>query len=231
MATRLDPSRVRSNGSGRQLAGATDSFRLEPPSGRRARIPELVVGVALMVGFALAAVLWHMSSSEKESALALARPVQRGHVIEPADLRVVYLASDDPIARLPRNQSGAVIGRVALTDMPAGTLLTSGSVAARITIGANEGVVGLALDPGQAPAKELLPGDLVNVVAGPVEGAANATASGGTTVLASRATVFSVGDIGTQGRRFVSIKLPELDANRVAAAAERGPVRLVLVGR
>lgn len=231
MATRLDPSRVRSNGSARQPAGATDSFRLEPPSGRRTRIPELVVGVALMVGFALAAVLWHMSSSEKEGALALARPVHRGHVVVAADLRVVYLSSDDPIARLPRSQSGAVIGRVALTDMPAGTLLTSSSVAARVTIGANEGVVGLALEPGQAPAQQLLPGDVVNVVAGPADGAANAPTSGGTTVLASRATVFSVGEIGSQGRRFVSIKLPELEANRLAAAAERGPVRLVLVGQ
>lgn len=231
MATRVDPSRVRSNGSAQRSVAATETLRLEPPAGRRTRIPELVVGVALMVGFALAAVLWHMSSSEKDAALALSRPVQRGHVIEAADLRVVYLASDDPIARLPRSQSGALVGRVALTDMPAGTLLTSSSVAARITIGANEGVVGLALEPGQAPIQQLLPGDAVNVIAGPTEGAGNAAASGGTTVLASRATVFSVGDIGSQGRRFVSVKLPELDANRVAAAAERGPIRLVLVGR
>ena len=43
--------------------------------------------------------------------------------------------------------------------------------------------------------------------------------------------VYAVEELGTQGRRFVSLKLPETDANRVAAAAERGRVRLVLVGR
>ena len=69
-------------------------------------MPELVVGVALMVGFALAAVLWHMSATDKESALTLAGPVSRGHVIEAADLRVVYLASDDPIAHLDRTDAG-----------------------------------------------------------------------------------------------------------------------------
>ena len=50
-------------------------------------------------------------------------------------------------------------------------------------------------------------------------------------MLASRAAVYAIDDLGTQGRRVVSIKLPEADANRVAAAAERGPVRLVLVGQ
>jgi len=81
-------------------------------------------------------------------------------------------------------------------------------------------------------ATALLPGDFVNVIAGPVEGAAAAPTPGAQpSVLATRAAVYAVGDLGTQGRRFVSIKLPEADANRVAAAAERGPVRLVLVSK
>jgi len=228
MATKAEPTRVHGNG----WAPSQTPLRVDPPPGHRARMPELVVGVALMVGFALAAVLWHMSSTSKEGALALAGPVSRGHVIEAPDLRVVYLASDDQIAHLRRSDAATVIGRVALTDLPAGTLLTAGSVAPRVTIGANEGVVGLALEPGQVPATALLPGDLVNVIAGPTEGAgASPTPSGQTPVLATRAAVYAVGDLGTQGRRFVSIKLPEADANRVAAAAERGPVRLVLVSK
>lgn len=228
MATKIEPTRTQGNGSGPNPM----PLRVEPPPGRRTRIPELVVGVALMVGFALAAVLWHMSTTDKQAALALGGPVSRGHVIEASDLRVVYLASDDPIAHLGRSDGAAVIGRVALSDLPAGTLLNRGSVAPRVTIGADEGVVGLALDPGQVPATELLPGDLVNVIAGLAEGAGGAQTFGGqTSVLASRAAVYAVGDLGTQGRRFVSVKLAEADANRVAAAAERGPVRLVLVSR
>lgn len=228
MATKVEPTRVHSNGA----TPSPTALRVDPPPGHRARVPELVVGVALMVGFALAAVLWHMSSTTKQGALALAGPVQRGHVIDAPDLRVVYLASDDQIVHLRRNDAATVIGRVVLTDLPAGTLLTAGNVAPRVTIGANEGVVGLALEPGQVPAAALLPGDLVNVIAGPTEGAGAApTAIGQTPVLATRAAVYAVGDLGTQGRRFVSIKLPEADANRVAAAAERGPVRLVLVSK
>ena len=120
-----------------------------------------------------------------------------------------------------------------LTDLPAGTLLTAGSVAPRVTIGPNEGVVGLALEPGQVPATGVAPRRLRERDRRPGARARCCTQSigGQTPVLASRAAVYAVGELGTQGRRFVSIKLPEADANRVAAAAERGPVRLVLVGQ
>lgn len=226
MATTVETKRT----NGRE-APVSGRIRLEPPPGRRARLPELVVGVALMVGCALAAVLWHMSTTDKQAALALVGPVARGEVIEASDLRVVYLSSDDPIAHLGRGESPAVIGRTALSDLPAGTLLTEASVAPGLTLSQNEGVVGLALEPGQVPATELVPGDLVNVIAGPSEAGGGQPAVAPTSPLASRAAVYAVEDLGTQGRRFVSIKLPEADANRVAAAAERGPIRLVLVGR
>ena len=223
MTTTFEAKRASGNGTGQ--------FNLQPPPGRRARVPEFVVGAALFVGFALAAVLWHMSTTDKDPALALAAPVSRGEVVEASDLRVVYLASDDPIARLGRSAATDLVGRVALADLPAGTILTSGSVAPRLSVGPGEGLVGLALDPGQVPATRLLPGELVNIVAGPAEGAAVAADGRLTAVLASRATVFAVEELRTEGRKLVSVKLPESDANRVAAAAERGPVRLVLVGR
>lgn len=227
MVKTLETKRAEPDGAG-TLSG---QFRLQPPGGRRVRVPELALGAAMMVGFALVAVLWHMSTTERDPALALAKPVQRGEVIEAADLRVVYVSADEPIARLGRNDAAALVGRTALSDLPVGALLTEGSVAPRIAIGAGQGVVGLALEPGQAPAGQLVPGDLVNVIGGAPERAGSVEAEGRpTAVLASAAEVYGVEDL-PQGRRLVSLKLAEPDANRVAAAAQRGPVRLVLVGR
>mgnify|MGYP003645988179 CR=1 FL=1 len=158
--------------------------RLEPPTRQRGRLPELVVGIIVMVAFALGAV---------------------------------------------QGQSGDVVGRIATTDLEAGTLVTRSQVADRVAIGAGEGVVGLALDPGQFPALGLLPGDRVNVVsAEPVAPEDGEDAP--SPVLARGGEVFAVEDLGGQGRQFVSLRMSEDDANRVAAAAERGPVRLVLVG-
>lgn len=210
------------------------------PAGRRTRLPEVVVGVAMMVAFALGAVLWHLSTTERVAALALSRPVHRGTVIGRADLRVVYLPGDGAVAHLDRTRASVVLGRTARADMPAGTLLTAASVDSGESLGAGEGVVGLSLSPGQVPVDELVPGDLVDVVsaAGPgsppqaapdVANVVPDPAPSG--IVASGAAVYAVGKEGVQGKRVVSIRLPKDDANRVAMAAERGDVRLVLVGR
>lgn len=181
----------------------------------------MLIGAAIVVGFALAAVLWHSNSTQREAALALASDVERGEAITAADLEVVYLGTDDPIARLAPSQSVEVIGRVAVADLEAGTLVTTANVLDLPTLAAGDGVVGLALDPGQYPAGRLSPGDLVNVVVpGEAEGAP----------IAESALVFAVEDLGGQGRRFISLQTSEDAANRIAAAAEAGPVRLVLVG-
>lgn len=222
MATKLESAPRNGAGPGQ----GREPFRLEPPPGRRTRVPELVVGLGLMVGFALAAVLWHSSTSDRVPALALANPVARGEVIEASDLRVVQLSADS-VAYLGQGDAQVLIGRPAAADLPAGALLTPASVDAEVTLGPGEGVVGLALDPGQFPASALVPGDMVNVVAA---GDAAPAASAANPVLVSGALIYAVEDIGSQGKRFVSVKLAVADANRVAAAAERGPVRLVLVG-
>lgn len=217
--------RARGNGSG-PLAGTP---RLEPPTRQRGRLPELVIGLIVMVVFALGAVLWHGSTTERQAVLALAGDIERGDTIAATDLRVVYVSSDDPIAYTAEQDSAAIVGRIAATDLAAGTLVTSSQVADRVALGQGDGVVGLALDPGQFPALSLLPGDRVNVVSG-APSAQEADEGQPSTVLASGAEVFAVEELGGQGRQFVSLRMGEDDANRVASAAERGPVRLVLVG-
>lgn len=201
--------------------GVRDMALEAAPTSRRARIPELLVGLAFVVGFALAALVWHANSTQRDAALALATEVERGETITAGHLEVVYLGTDDVVARLDPSRSVDIIGRVAVADLEAGTLVTTSNVVDLPALGPGEGVVGLALDPGQYPAGPLSPGDIVNVV---VPGDADSL------VIAEAATVFSVEDLGGQGRRFISLRAPEDDANTVAAAAESGPVRLVLVG-
>lgn len=209
-------------GNGHRAPTNIGDLELEPPrAARRVRVPELLVGAALAVGFALAAVLWQANSTQRDAVLALANAVDRGDVIEAADVRIVYVGSDQPLATLTQAESSLVVGRMAAVDLAAGTLLSASHVVDQQAVGAGEGVVGLALDPGQFPAAQLAPGDVVNVIA-PGDG-------GDDGVLAESAVVFAVEDLGGQGRRFISLRTSEDAANRVAAAAERGPVRLVLV--
>lgn len=215
-------------GNGQRTLPATE-LALEPAR-RRFRLPEVAVGVVVVLGFALGAVLWQLNATQKDPVLAAAHDVARGDVIEADDLSVVYVSSDDPIAHLSRAQSSRVVGRVALSDIQAGALLTPGSVSDGPAVQPGEGVVGLALEPGQVPTSRLRAGDLVNVVAGTPAGGDTDAAEGGEPVLVERAEVFAIEELTASGRLFVSLKMRETDANEVAAAAERGPVRLVMVG-
>ena len=198
---------------------------------RRVRVPELAVGLIVMLGFGLGAVLWQLNATQKDPVLALTHDVARGEVIERADLRVVYLSTDDAIAHIGRADAATIIGRAAAADMTAGTLLTPSAVLEGSAVAAGQGIVGLSLEPGQVPSSRLRAGDLVNVVEGVSTTGAD---SGGATageVIVRGAEVFAVEQATASGRMFVSLKTTEEDANRIAAAAERGPVRLVWVGR
>ena len=214
--------RERASGNGHSVGRP---LALEPPRGRRVRVPELALGLLVVAGCALAAVLWHASSVERDPVLAVRDGVRRGDVLTVDDVQVVYVSSDDPIGHLAEAQLDAVVGGVAAADMAPGTLLTPDLVIDGAGVTAGEGVVGLALEPGQVPTATLRPGDVVNVVAGP-----DAAASG-EDVLVERAEVYAIEDLPAEGRVFVSLGMDEARANEVAAAAERGRVRLVLVGR
>ncbi len=207
-------------------AGAVHAPAVTPPK-RRVRLPELAVGLLVTVMFALGAVLWHLNASTKVPALAVAAPVERGEVIEASDLRVVYVASDDPLARMSSGESSAVVGHVALVDLAPGTLITPSVIADGAALNAGDGVVGLALDPGQYPALGLAPGDRVNVVRSG-ESAPETDDASDTQVIARGATVFAVEDLSSD-RKLVSILTLEGDAEVVAATAGAGGLRLVLV--
>jgi hypothetical protein len=198
-------------------------------------MPELVVGLLVMSAFALGAVLWHLSTVDRSPALAVVGTVERGDVISSDDLRVVYVSSDEAVARLTGSQMNEVVGRVALVDLTPGTLVTRSLVADRPTLEQGEGIVGLSLDPGGYPDMGLAPGDRVTIVrsgdTAASDAAADSSEEGGTrsnNVIARDATVVSVEEL-TGDRRLVSVLATEADAEAIAAAAGSGSLRLVQV--
>lgn len=223
------------------------------PPRRRVRMPELVIGVMVMTAFALGAVMWHLSAVDKSPALAVVGSVERGETISASDVHVVYVASDNALARLTEADLNTVVGRVALVDLAPGTLLTRSVVADRPALEDGDGIVGLSLEPGGYPAMGLSPGDLVNVVrtvdpADPISdttaddttddddtdeassgsGSTRTTGTVGDVVIARGATVVSVEELSSD-RLLVSILAPEGEAVAVAARAGSGSLRLVQV--
>jgi len=156
--TRPRPAAPSSNGHSKASAVA-----ISPP-GRRVRGPEVIVGLVVTGVFALGAVLLHLSAVDRSPALAVVGSVERGDTLSSSDIKVIYVSSDDALARLDESQLTQVIGQVALVDLAPGTLLSRSVVADRPALDPGEGVVGLSLEPGGYPALGLAPGDRVSVV-------------------------------------------------------------------
>jgi Flp pilus assembly protein CpaB len=211
------------SGNGQQ---SESPFRLEAPR-RKVEIPQLLIAVFLVVVSALVAVVLFSQAAAREPVLALAQSVERGEAITSDDLMVVYVATDDPISSLPPDAAASLVGLTAVADLETGTLLTSAHFVSRSLLDAGEGVVGLALAPGEYPTLLLAPGDRVDVVL--TSRTPSDEGFTDTEAVVTSAEVFDVAELGTQGDRFISLRLPAQDAAKVAGAAAAGRVRLVLV--
>ena len=223
----------RAGGNGARST-ASGRLRLEPPAtGRRRRTPELVVGILLVVGWILGTVLLVTAGRDRTPVLALAGDVARGQVISQADLSTVYVGSDASIAHLTEGESGEVVGRAALTDLGAGTVLTPELFAAPAEVlESGDATVGLSLEAGQLPSLRLAPGDRVSVVAGGVpsgETRLGEVVTSGEVVSVEETTDESAGG---ERRWWVAIRASEDAAGRLAeAVAAEARVQLVLVER
>ena len=200
-------------------------------TGSNRRLPEIATGVLIIVVFALAALWWQASATKQHPVLALRHPIERGHVLTVADLQVIGISTDNPIATLTQAQSGSVIGRIARTNLPAGALITVDEFNTGSVITKGEGVVGLSLEPGQFPSLTLAAGDVVAVVLTPATGDQHSfdNPAFAATVLVARATVVEASPVGVQGHRFVAVQVSDVDAARVAEAASANRVRLIQV--
>jgi Flp pilus assembly protein CpaB len=218
-------------GNGARLGGGPDGLRVEPPltSGRR-RLPELVLGIFLVAGCALGAVLLAASGRERTPVLVLGNDVARGQVIGPDDLTTVYVGSDSPIAYLRSSEDDQVLGRAALADMKAGTILTAEQFASPAEVLAlGDGAVGLSVEASEMPSVGLVPGDQVDVVA-------QDPASGTGQVAVDNAQVVAVEKLdaaaGESNRWWVTLRSGKDDAVGLAqATVGDAPVQIVLVGR
>jgi Flp pilus assembly protein CpaB len=219
-------------GNGTRLGpGGPDGLRVEPPlsSGRR-RLPELVLGIFLVAGCALGAVLLAASGRERTPALALSHDVSRGEVLSPEDVKTVYVGSDSPIAFLRDGDDDQVLGRAALTDMKSGTLVTPGQFAPPTEVlGQGDGAVGLAVEASEMPSVGLVPGDLVTVISQEPTSGAGAVAVEAAQVVAVEELDASAGE---SARWWVTLRSTENDAETLAiATVGDAPVQIILVRR
>jgi hypothetical protein len=89
--------------------------------------------------------------------LVLSQDVGRLEVIDRSDLRVVRVSHDSDVESIDAGRVDDVVGRVAGTDLVAGSLLAEGQFLpdGRDLLGTSEAVVGVLLGPGDSPVRSI----------------------------------------------------------------------------
>ncbi len=203
--------------------------RIAGGNGRRRRVPYLVLGVLLVVVCAAGAVITVLQVGQREPMLSLARPVSVGHVLTPQDLRQVPLSADSGTDVIPANQAQSVVGQPVAFSLPAGTLLSRSALGQPQVPPPGQGVVAVAVKPGQFP-PDVAAGTTVSVIVVPGNGTSTGTGSASSTASGGpwSAVVTSVSPQGSDQSTVVSLQLPTASARQVAAIPS-GQLSLVAV--
>ena len=201
---------------------------------RRRRRPGLWAGgAALLAVGAFGAAALVGRAADRVPVLAVARTVHIGQTVSDGDLVVARVAVDPALRPVPAGERERVVGRVAAVELRPGSLLTADEVTDAAVPGAGEQLVGLLVKPGQLPARGLVPGARVLVVATPGEqsgGAApSSPADGGVGPVGVPARVVEVGSADADGAVTVDVAVSERTGPVLAAWGSTGRVALILL--
>lgn len=197
------------------------------PTRLRRRPALLVAGLCLTaLGGILAAWLYSATTSAV-TIVAVARPVERGQVLAAEDLTTARIVPDARLDLVAGERLTDLVGRRAAVDLPAGGVVTGGSVTTAVVPDRGESVVGVTLTRAQLPVEPLVAGDTVRLVGTPR--AQDDPPVAEPPVVG--ATVHRVTAVPETGETVVDVLVPDGVAPGLAAQAATGRVALVLDSR
>ena len=193
------------------------------------RSPRLVAAgllVACLGG--LGGAMAYQQASHANQVIVVQHTVPRGEVVRQSDLAVVTIGSAPGVHTTPARDLDALIGRRALVDLPAGSLVATESVGEpRLPDGTAQ--LGLKLAAGRLPVEPLPAGTPVDLVAvtSDKQGVTAATQSSSLVV---EARIQTAGQPSPDGSAVVlDVAVPAAQAQRIADLAARD--LLVIVRR
>ncbi|CAM3375913.1 SAF domain-containing protein [Kibdelosporangium persicum] len=192
---------------------------------RRRSVPYLLLGVLLVLVCAAGGVFAGMRLGNRESVLALARPVAVGQVLSAQDLKQVSMAVDSDMDVMPASAASAAVGQPVAFSLPAGSLVTRSVLGTQQIPPQGKAIAAVGLKPGQFP-PDLSPGATVAVLTTPGQGTTTGTTTGSGQTSSWTAVAISIATRETEQTTVVSLQLSESDA-RALATAPAGQLSLV----
>jgi hypothetical protein len=185
----------------------------------------VALGVVLIVGLAAAGAWLYSSAGAKTPVVVVVQSVPAGHAITRADVSTVEVAGG--VTAIAGANLESVIGQDAAVALLPNMLLQRSMLTAATGLDPGIAEVGVAVTSGQIPADGLVPGDTVQILRLPGDGASSSQPA---QELVAQARVFAVrADPAQAGGTLLTLTVPSSQAALVATAAGAGKVALVRV--
>jgi hypothetical protein len=212
-----------------QLSGPVAPPRV---SARRRRPGVIALSLALIAAGGAGVAVLLLQAGDRTQVVTVVRGVQVGQVLTEQDLGRASVALDPAVKAVGADDLGSVVGQRAAVELKPGSLLSPSQVTKDSLVKAGEQLVPIGLKPEQVPATALVPGQRVQLVNVPAQGAAETGESDGQPggeqeTIAGRVMKASKAAPGT-GVVVVDVATAADDGPIAAAWVAAGTLRLVL---
>ncbi|MEU1457111.1 SAF domain-containing protein [Streptomyces avermitilis] len=142
-------------------------------SARRRRPGVIALSLALIAAGGAGVAVLLLQVGHRTEVVTVARDVQVGQVLSEEDLGKASIALDPAVKAVRAGDLDSVVGKRAAVELRPGSLLAPSQVTKDSLVKAGEQLVPIGLKPEQVPATALVPGQKVELVHVPAQGAAD----------------------------------------------------------
>ncbi|MFF3489489.1 SAF domain-containing protein [Streptomyces sp. NPDC002701] len=202
-----------------------------PPrvSARRRRPGVIALSLALIAAGGAGVAVLLLQVGNRTDVVTVVRDVQVGQVLTEDDLGKASIALDPAVKAVRSDDRDSVVGKRAAVELKPGSLLAPAQVTKDSLVKAGEQLVPIGLEPKQIPATALVPGQRVQLVHVPAQGATDTGTTSDTPpeTVDGRVVKASSAAPGT-GIVVVDVATSAADGPTAAAWVSTGTLRLVL---
>ncbi|WP_308406636.1 SAF domain-containing protein [Streptomyces sp. AC555_RSS877] len=202
-----------------------------PPrvSARRRRPGVIALSLALIAAGGAGVAVLLLQVGNRTEVVTVVRDVQVGQVLTEDDLGKASMALDPAVKAVHSDDLDSVVGKRAAVELKPGSLLAPSQVTKDSLVKVGEQLVPIGLKPEQVPATALVPGQKVQLVHVPAQGATDTDKTSNTTpqTIDGRVVKASGAAPGT-GVVVVDVATTAEDGPTAAAWVSAGALRLVL---
>ncbi|MFE1390897.1 SAF domain-containing protein [Streptomyces albogriseolus] len=153
-----------------QVAGPVAPPRV---SARRRRPGVIALSLALIAAGGAGVAVLLLQVGDRTEVVTVVRDVEVGQVLTEQDLGKASVALDPALKAVRADEVESVVGKRAAVELQPGSLLSPSQVTMHSLVKAGEQLVPIGLKPEQVPATALVPGQKVQLVHVPAQGAAD----------------------------------------------------------